>query len=349
MNNLSSGMTLILLSAICGGAFAVPLKKRRRYEWENTWLLGFLFALVIIPLIAVTIFLPVWLAAIKAAGLANDLLAMAFGFLWGWGAVTFAMAINAVGLSLGYAIIMGINTAVGSIIPMIRRWGEVPGDARTVTLAGIVVCTLGVAICGRAGVLREGQDSKPGGDTGSAVPQNLGMNVFLIGVAWCILSGLLSACANLGFDFADRVALEAQRLGAHPAAASIGRWITVYWGGFLAILIGTGSKMLKTGTWKKYMAEGSGRDFALAALMGLLHFLAQNFYGLGALYLGRLGTTIGWALNIAASLLVANGFGFMIGEWKSARKSSVRTLYAGLLVLVVAMSLLAYGNSLVGH
>ena len=63
--------------------------------------------------------------------LANDLLAMAFGFLWGWGAVTFAMAINAVGLSLGYAIIMGINTAVGSIIPMIRRWGEVPADART--------------------------------------------------------------------------------------------------------------------------------------------------------------------------------------------------------------------------
>lgn len=97
------------------------------------------------------------------------------------------------------------------------------------------------------------------------------------------------------------------------------------------------------------MAAGSGRDFALAALVGLLHFLAQNFYGLGALYLGRLGTTIGWALNIAASLLVANLFGFLIGEWKSARKSSVGTLYGGLLVLVVAMSLLAYGNSLVGR
>lgn len=107
--------------------------------------------------------------------------------------------------------------------------------------------------------------------------------------------------------------------------------------------------MTKKRTWKIYREPGTGRDFALAAVMGLLHFLAQNAYGVGVFYLGRLRTTVGWALNIAASLLVANGFGFLMGEWRSARKASVATLSIGLAVLVVAMVFLAYGSSLGGR
>ena len=35
---------------------------------ENSWFLGFLFALIIIPLIVVELFLPIWFSAVQAAG-----------------------------------------------------------------------------------------------------------------------------------------------------------------------------------------------------------------------------------------------------------------------------------------
>lgn len=348
MNPLVPGFALIFVAAASGGAFAVPLKMQRRYQWENTWLLGFLFALILIPLVVVSIFLPEWSSAVHAAKAGTVMTAMAFGFLWGWGAVTFAVGITAVGLSIGYATIMGVNTAVGSVIPMLRRWNEAPDNAKVVILAGIALCILGVAICGRAGMLRE---RKAGADPRSAPVEGpaLGLppKVFIVGLFWCVLSGFLSACANLGFDFADRVAQEAERLGAGPLSASMGRWITVYWGGYFAILLGSCYTMMKKGTWKNYFAQGSARDFAMSVLLGCLHFLAQIPYGMGAYYLGPLGTTVGWAVNIAFSLLVANSFGFLTGEWKAAPKIATRTLYAGLSTLALAMIVLAKGNSIV--
>lgn len=348
MNPLIPGFGLILLAAVAGGAFAFPLRVHKQYAWENTWLLAFFFALICIPFTVVTIFLPVWRQALIAAGLATVLKAVGFGFLWGWGAVTFAIGISNVGMSLGYATIMGLATAVGSIIPMIRRWDRIPADARFFILLGIATCLAAVAICGRAGVLREravaadNHAKKNPSSSGSTAS-----HIFLVGLAWCILSGFLSACANLGFDFADRVAQEAQQLGAGPLAASIGRWITVYWGGFLAIFIGSAFTMLKNGTWRNYFKAGTGRDFVFALIAGSCHFLAQIPYGMGAYYLGRLGTSVGWVFNIALSLLVANLIGFITKEWKGAPKTSRRTLFVGLAVLVVAMMILAHGNNLV--
>jgi len=348
MNPQIPGFGLILLAAVAGGAFAFPLRVHKQYAWENTWLLAFFFALICIPFTVVTIFLPVWREALVAAGLPTVLKAVGFGFLWGWGAVTFAIGISNVGMSLGYATIMGLATAIGSIIPMIRRWDHIPGDARIFILLGIATCLAGVAICGRAGVLRErSAASRNDASKGGASPGSNASRVFLVGLGWCILSGFLSACANLGFDFADRVAQEAQQLGAGPLAASIGRWITVYWGGFLAILIGSGSTLLKNGTWRNYFKAGTGRDFLFALIAGSCHFLAQIPYGMGAYYLGRLGTSVGWVFNIALSLLVANVIGFITKEWKGAPKASTTTLFVGLSVLVVAMVILAHGNNLV--
>lgn len=350
MNSLVPGFGLILFAALAGGAFAVPLRMRRRYEWENTWLLGFFFALVIIPFATVGIFLPVWRQAVADSGVRTLAIAMAFGFLWGWGAVTFAIGVNTIGLSLGYAIIMGLNTAVGSIIPMARRWGAISNEAKFVILAGICACVVGVAVCGWAGMLRErAVEPDSSASQRATAGQRTAAQLFVAGLLWCILSGFLSACANLGFDFANQVAQQASKLGADPLSASIGRWLPMYWGGFVAILIGTGSTMLKRGTWRKYLAPGTTRDFVLAILLGCGNFLAQIPYGMGAYFLGELGTSVGWAINIALSLLVANAFGFFTGEWEVAPRSSIKMLYVGLFVLIIAMVVLGYGNSLAAH
>ena len=86
----------------------------------------------------------------------------------------------------------------------------------------------------------------------------------------------------------------------------------------------------------------------MGVLMGAIWFVATIPYGMGAYYLGRLGTSVGWAVNIASSLIVANMFGFITGEWTHASTRSTRTLYVGLVVLIGAIILLATGSSMLG-
>src|SRR6266545_6738419 len=134
MDSLATGLGLTLFSALCNAAFAVPLRLRRRFEWENSWVLAFLFAMILLPLTAAELLLPNWRAAIAAVATPTIVIVCGFGFLWGIGSVTFAIGINMVGLSLGYALIMGTIMAVGAVIPMMRKWSDVPGQARFVIL-----------------------------------------------------------------------------------------------------------------------------------------------------------------------------------------------------------------------
>ena len=90
-------------------------------------------------------------------------------------------------------------------------------------------------------------------------------------------------------------------------------------------------------------------DWLNGVLMGVIWFVATIPYGMGAYYLGRLGTSVGWAVYMAFTLLVANIFGFMTHEWTGAPARSRKTLYAGLSVLVAAIVVLAIGNSMTGY
>ena len=349
---------MIFFSALCNAGVGVPLRLRHRYQWENMWIVGHAFAMLIIPLAVSKFLVPDWPAAIRAVGPTTLAIIVAFGFMWGIGAVTFAIGIDTIGLSLGYAIIMGIITAVGALIPMARRWAGIPDAARVVILAGIAVCIVGVAVCGKAGMIREKavDQGVPGAESGlseasktneaGSFVKKSAAGVFAIGLAWCVLSGVFSAGNNLGYDFADRVAAEAVKLGTEPIYASVARFLAVYWGGYAAILVFCGGKMLKTGTWRNYVGAGAGRDAGLSVLMGTLHFTSQITYGMGAWYVGRLGTTVGFAVMMSATIIVASLFGFVTGEWKTAVRSSIRMLYLGLAVLVLAVVVLAYGNSL---
>ncbi len=97
------------------------------------------------------------------------------------------------------------------------------------------------------------------------------------------------------------------------------------------------------GAWRNYLAPGSKRDFMIASTMGLVHFMAQIPYGIGAYYLDRagradLGTTVGWGANIGMALAA--------GEWRGVAKGTVRTLQAAIAILILAIITLAYANSL---
>jgi L-rhamnose-H+ transport protein len=330
------GFFLVLIAAVAGGALALPLKKRRRFELENIYIPATLVMMLLIPLAMAACVLPHWPAALRAAGPATAIQGAAYGFGWGVGAILFGYGVTLAGMSVGFAIIMGINTAVGSILPFIvNSRAELLTPGGSVILAGIAGCVIGVAICGRAGFLRERQ---------AAAQQS---RSFGLAVVVCAASGILSSCANLGFAFTSRVGLQAISLGAKPVFSTLASWMPVFWGAALALLVWFAALQIRRGTWRNNTGPGAAHDWWMGILMGAIWFLATIPYGMGAYYLGRLGTSVGWAMNIALSLLVANIFGFVTREWSGARARTVRILYLGLAALVASVVLLAAGTTMV--
>lgn len=403
MDPLIPGFGLVFFSAVAGGAFALPLRLRKRFEVENTMLVAFAFATLIFPLIFVSIFVPTWTEALGMVEGGTILEVMIWGACWGMGGVFMALGVASIGMSIPYATVMGISTVVGSMIPLSRRWADTPENVIAWTLIGVVITIVGVILCGRGGYIRE---KEKGVDT----PEGLkNVKIFVIGLIFCIVSGFLSAGANIGFDTGKPIARNATNLivqselsekgitfdgfasgkpvdaaiqdilatdefdyakiaageleddttivkmeqklaeeviGYRKELCSLSAWMPMWWGGYLAMVFVFGTKLMKNKTLKNYRGEGAGRDLMLAVSMGLLHYLAQAPYGVGAFFLGNLGTTIGWVLTIASSLIVANLLGALTGEWKGATQKSKGTLITGLVILIGAMICLAYANHL---
>jgi L-rhamnose-H+ transport protein len=349
MSELTAGFGWIFFAAVCGGVFGLQYRVMRKYTVENSALLTMFFATIVVPLVAVWFILPGWTDAIREVGWRRNLLVFILGFGWGMGAITYAYGYNILGMALAASVLQGINLAVGAGVPLVRHWNEVSLAAKGTTIVGLVLLLFGAALAGKAGRMREREQSaaaeepSPKPNMSSVVVHRATGIVFLLGIGSCVISGLLSACANLGYEFADPLE---RAMGADLAwRATLIRWLPMYWGGITALVLVLGGTMLKRGTWRNYFLPGTGRDCLISVSMGLVHFLAQIPYGIGAYCLGALGTSVGWGANIGMALLVAVSLGFVQGEWKGVSRSAVGTLRWGIAVLLVAIAVLACANS----
>src|ERR1700733_1279690 len=344
------GFLCIVVAAVAGGAFGLQYRVMRKYAVENTSLLSMFCATVPIPLIACYVLLPGWTSAIVRAGFAANAIVFAFGFCWGLGAITYAYGFNLLGMALAASLLKGISIAIGSGGPLIRHWKSVAPSARLAVVGGLAALLVGTALAGKAGIERERQfqADRRANPAGPANRASRGGRIFWIGLTMCILSGVISSGANLGYDRADTIEQAMTAVSGTDLTwkVTLVRWMPMYWGGITALLIFMGGAMAINGTWRNYLSPGSGRDFAISSSMGGVHFLAQIPYGIGAYYLGKLGTTVGWGLNIGMALMVATALGFLQGEWTGASRRALRTLQAAIAILIAAIAVLAYANSL---
>jgi len=333
------GFALVFIAAIAGGAIALPLKKRRVFELENFYVPATILMMLVLPLLMGAAVVPQWMQTLHAVGSRELWIGAAFGFCWGAGAVLYGYGVTQAGMSIGCTTITGTNMAFGSLLPFFMNSNGNRLDLSSLMiLAGITGCVAGVIVCGRAGYIREGQTCE--------LKRQRGLRVAL---AVCVASGALSSCANLGFTYGKRASEEAQRLGANPAFSTLASWLPVCWGAAVSMLIWFGSVQIKKGTWRKNLDPGAAHDLLMSLSMGAIWFVATIPYGMGAHFLGRLGTSVGWAVTNAVALITANVLGVLTREWISATQEARRTLYAGLALLIGAIALLAVGNSIVAN
>jgi L-rhamnose-H+ transport protein len=61
----------------------------------------------------------------------------------------------------------------------------------------------------------------------------------------------------------------------------------------------------------------------------------------GALHMGKLGTSLGWPLLMGTIILTSNVGGYIAGEWSGADRSIRSYLFSGMAIILLALGVLA--------
>ena len=71
---------------------------------------------------------------------------------------------------------------------------------------------------------------------------------------------------------------------------------------------------MKKQSVRNFVLPGSSRNFLLVGSMGAMWLAGMTLYGMGASRLGKIGSSIGWALVMSLMVLIANLWGLSTGE-----------------------------------
>ena len=148
---------------------------------------------------------------------------------------------------------------------------------------------------------------------------------------------------NYSFAFGQDIAREAVRLGTPQVRAGYAVWPVGLAGGLIPNVAYSLYLLSRNQSWAVFRPT-TVPDGLRAALMGVLWMGAFALYGMGALYLGSYGTSIGWGLLQIFMVLTATLSGVLTGEWNRSPLLAKRVLGLGLASLVGAAVLLALAN-----
>lgn len=338
-----SGFMIVLAAGIVQGTMLTPMPYLKKWSWENIWLLFAISAYLVLPWPFAWFTIPHLtrvLTTIPHAVMARTLI---FGFLWGLAVVLYGLGIDMLGLALGTAIMMGLGTCIGSLVPLIvQHRDQLWAPSGISTLTGVVLLAVAVTAFSIAGrkrdqllKAREGQSHE---DTGLVRGGR-----FVAGLIVCIICGLLNPLINIAFAFGSEIQQQAIKYGASATSAGDAVWLLVANAGFFPSLIYSAYLLGKNHTWRSYSA-GTGKYWLLTPLMGLMWISGTVMYGVGANSMSLLGPAIGWPVFLSTTVLVANSWGFFTGEWKGIHGRPLHLQTAGLVILIAAMFTLGLAN-----
>lgn len=347
MESQGFGLLLLLFGAMCGGSFGLPSKfVKKDTPWETLWGPFFFFVAILLPTTVFPFIADGLFATCKEAGWSIVIYPVAFGFLWGLGSMTLGMSFAFIGLSLAYAINYGAQIITGGLGGLIIHNADQLGTAHGLTIvAGIAVCLAGVVVCGRAAILKSISQAS-GSEGGEIMPTGRKLTKGLI-VAF--LSGILCACYGIAFGFGGKIMeISESEFGNPPWRTAFVVSALILWGGSVSACGYCMFKLSKNKTWNTLSKPGIGKVLVIAMIMACLHDGAILLYGVGASKLGTIGAAVGYAVFMSFAIMVGNVNGFLTGEWKGASKKSVNWIIAGIIVLMLGVSMLARGNYMHG-
>ncbi len=339
-SGVGSGVLLGIASGVLLGIFALPMKAIGRWRWENTWLMYCFWSLLVLPWSLAFFTVPEVANVISAVPASSLAWTFLFGLGWGIGCVLFGLGLKLVGLALGTAIVLGLNNALGAILPLLlSRRSEAAAASVPVLVAGVGVMLAGVVACSWAGQRKERDSAK-------TTARAIGSTSRAGGIMICIAGGLFGTCFNLALVFGSELNKAALRAGATELNANNAVWCISLLGGLMPNVAYCAYLLTKNSGWRLFNPSRSKRDWLLALGMGLMWSGGVAVYGMSVQRLGSLGASIGWALIQSTAILAGNVSGFLAGEWNGTSFAAKRAMGLGLIVLIVGIVVVGWSAML---
>ena len=325
----------VTAAGLLNGSFAVPLKTARIWKFHHIWTLHSLLAMVVMP----------WAVAIYAVPNPGEILGFvpargwlilaALGLLFGVGSLLYGVAVDMLGIALGFAIQLGLSIVLGALELRLMSGSLSLRTARdALYLLGLMLMVVGVVLCAQAGGAK------------SAAPGSSGAR-FRKGLVIAIVGGILAPSLGLGIEYGTK--LLATSPGGTATAGGFNNQIYLAWAVFLSVsaLVQAGYcayRVLSERSASLYVSPGAALDALQVLGMSTLWISSIYVYGRSVFGLGRLGASLGWPIFIGFIILTSNAWGAILGEWKGAGPGPFRRMLVGSAILVLAAFLIGQGN-----
>ena len=380
--NPALGVFLHWLGGLASASFYVPYRGVKNWAWETYWLVGGFFSWIIAPWILAFTMTRDLTQVLHAAPNGSIFWAYIFGVLWGLGGLTFGLTMRYLGMSLGMAVALGYTAAFGTLMPPIFRGefaSQVLGSrSGLIILGGVVICLLGIAFAGGAGVSKEREMSDE--------QKRASIKEFNLkkGLLVATFSGVMSACFAYGLAAGDPIKAITLQHGTSTLWQGLPVLVVVLAGGFTTNFIWCAILNIRNQTGHQYFdskvsakfparndepilespTDAPGEEMAVAvavaekttatkapmlsnylfsALAGTTWYMQFFFYTMGETQMGRYKFS-SWTLHMASIIIFSTLWGIALKEWKGAGTRTKLLVAFSLLVLVTSTIVVGYGN-----
>ena len=339
------GILLIGAGAFTSGSFAVPFGKIQDWKWETYWMVFSLGAYILFPLIACLIFSPGYTEVIKATDNSTLLAVFLLGAVYGVGNLSFGLALRYLGLSLGYALSLGLMLAIGTLIPPFldgRLQVMLAGKGGVLLIWGVIIACAGIALSAWSGILKDKQLSD------SFKKESVSEFNLTAGILAAILVGITGSAMSLGFERGLPITQIAESQGTDPLFSMMPLLVVLYAGTFVTTIIWCGYLGIKNRSLKNYISGKNKRllvsNYLFGLLAGLLWFSQFILYGMGKSKMGPF-TFTSWGILMALTIVFATVWGLIRKEWKGASTRVYVLMILSLMVIIAASFMIGASGS----
>ena len=346
MVSMFGGLLFIALGAFSSGTFAVPFSKISQWNWESQWLIYSSGAYLIFPLLFCLSFSGNFREIFHSTSSSVLVKVFILGAVYGIGNLSFGLALRYLGLSLGYALSLGLMMAIGTLIPplidgKLQLMMQTSGGG--VLIAGIILAAIGIGFSARAGILKDREISTEQGRGG--VPEYNLTKGFLA----AFLVGITGSAMALGIEQGTVISEIARSRGVDPLFSITPVLLLLLSGTFVTTLIWCLFLGFKNRSLKNYIRAVSRKKLAgnylWALLAGFLWFIQFILFGMGKSKMGSF-SFIAWGILMALTIAFATVWGLIRKEWKGASRKVYIFMGISLLVLIISSFIIGVSGSL---
>ena len=389
MANPFLGVLFHWLGGLASGSFYVPYKGVKKWSWETYWLVGGCFSWIICPWAFAYFMTNDLFGVLKQQSAGTLFWTYFFGLLWGFGGLTYGLTMRFLGLSLGTGVALGYCAAFGTLVPPVFKWLTpnfsvfsggasiieiVKSTSGQVTLAGVGICLVGIAIAALAGYTKEAQ--MPAEQKKTAIKEFS----FKKGILVATFCGIMSACFAFALQAGKDINAASLAAGTNKIWTGLPALPVLLLGGFTTNFIWCVLLNFKNRSGYQYLAAhvkpehahhggtGSGEhgpgdvvadgpvtdlkipvlgNYLFSALAGTTWYFQFFFYTMGATQMGQYDFA-SWTLHMASIIIFATMWGWIFHEWKGSSKKAHLLIGGGIATLVLSTAVIGLGTAMNG-